>query len=78
MARLGAEASARSRLVPERVDLSSSDRQAAVLERVVAGVLNGQQNAKAAAVVVDAVRAATRIYENADLERRLRALEAAR
>lgn len=78
MAKLGADAAAKARLVPERVDLSTPERQAHVIERVVAGVLTGQQNAKAAGVVVDAVRCATRIYENAEIERRLRALEAGR
>jgi len=75
MAKRGSDAAARSRLVPERVSLRTPEQQAAVLERAVAGLLNGGQNARAGAAVIEGVKAAARVYENADLERRLRELE---
>jgi hypothetical protein len=62
----------------ERVSLRTPEQQAAVLERAVAGLLNGGQNARAGAAVIEGVKAAARLYENAELERRLRALECAK
>jgi hypothetical protein len=78
MAVLGGQAAARAKLVPERVSLRTPEQQAAVLERAVAGLLNGGQNARAGAAVIESVKAAARLYENAELERRLRALESAK
>jgi hypothetical protein len=78
MARLGSVAAARSRLVPERISLRTPAEQAAVLERAVAGLVTGQQNARAGAAIVEAVKVAARVYENADIDRRLKALEQSR
>jgi hypothetical protein len=75
MCDIGGRAAARAKLVPERIDLSTPDRQARVIERAVAGLLTGGQNVKAAAAVIDGVRVASRIYADAEFDRRLRALE---
>jgi hypothetical protein len=74
----GGQASARARLWRERLDLSTPEAQAGVLERVAAGVLAGEQNAKAGAVIVSAVMGAAKVYELANIDRRLKALEQAR
>jgi hypothetical protein len=71
----GGQASARSKLFRERLDLSTPEAQAVVLERVAAGVLAGEQNAKAGAVIVSAVMGAAKVYELASIDRRLKALE---
>jgi hypothetical protein len=78
MAKVGSEAAIRSRLVPERISLRTPSEQAAVLERAVAGLMTGRQNARAGAAIIEGVKTAARIYENGELERRLAALETAR
>src|SRR5262249_48053645 len=78
MSRLGGQAAARAKVVPERLDLSTPAKQARLLERAVAGLLTGRQNVKAAAAIVDAVRLAARIYELGVLEERIKRLEADR
>jgi hypothetical protein len=59
------------------IDLSTPEAQAHVLELVAGGVLFGKQAAKAGAVVVAAVNAAAKVYELANIDRRLRDLERA-
>jgi hypothetical protein len=73
----GGFASARKRLAEQPLDLSTPEAQAHVLELVAGGVLFGKQAAKAGAVVVAAVNAAAKVYELANLDRRLRDLERA-
>jgi hypothetical protein len=73
----GGLASARKRLAEQPLDLSTPEAQAHVLELVAGGVLFGKQAAKAGAVVVAAVNAAAKVYELANLDRRLRDLERA-
>ena len=57
MPHLGGQAAARAKLVPERISLRTPEQQAAVLERAVAGLLNGGQNARAGAAVIEGVKA---------------------
>ena len=73
----GGFAAARKRVAEQPLDLSTPQAQAHVLELVAGGVLFGKQAAKAGAVVVAAVNAATKVYELANIDRRLRDLERA-
>ena len=73
----GGFASARKRLAEQPLDLSTPRAQAQVLELVAGGVLFGKQAAKAGAVVVAAVNAAAKVYELANIDRRLQNLERA-
>jgi hypothetical protein len=78
MGREGGLAAAKARLGDEPLDLSTPEAQQQALERVVGAALNGRINARAAQAVVSAVSVSQRLYETVILERRIRALEAAK